>query len=115
MNTNEKVRQVIFYQDYFEHFFLSQKTKVKEKILWTLELIEDLLMVPETYLKHIENTNGLYEVRVQCSSNVFRIFCFFDEDRVVVVINGFQKKQQKTPQNEINKALKIKGAYESEK
>ncbi|HCL04662.1 MAG TPA: addiction module toxin RelE [Chitinophagaceae bacterium] len=115
MKENQKVREVVFYKDYFEQFFLSQKPKVKEKILWTLELIEDLLMVPEAYLKHIENTDGLYEVRVQCASNIFRIFCFFDEDRVVVVINGFQKKQQKAPKNEIEKALKIKEAYENEK
>lgn len=115
MKDNQKVRQVVFYQDYFEHFFLLQKPKVKEKILWTLELIEDLLMVPETYLKHIENTDGLYEVRVQSSTNIFRIFCFFDEDRVVVIINGFQKKQKKTPAKEMNKALEIKEAYESEK
>lgn len=115
MKGNQKIRQVVFYQDYFEQFFLLQKPKVKEKILWTLELIEDLLMVPETYLKHIENANGLYEVRVQSSSNIFRIFCFFDEDWVVVIINGFQKKQQKTPAKEIGKALKIKEAYESEK
>jgi phage-related protein len=115
MKENQKIREVVFYKDYFEQFFLSQKPKVKEKILWTLELIEDLLMVPEAYLKHIENTGGLYEVRVQCASNIFRIFCFFDEDRVVVVINRFQKKQQKTPKNEIEKALKIKEAYENEK
>ena len=115
MKENQKVREIVFYKDYFEQFFLSQKPKVKAKILCTLELIEDLLMVPETYLKHIENTDGLYEVRVQCASNIFRIFCFFDEDRVVVVINGVQKKQQKTPKNEIEKALKIKEAYENEK
>jgi len=115
MNENQKVRQVVFYKDYFEQVFLSQKIKVREKILWTLELIEDLLMVPETYLKYVENTEGLYEVRVQHASNSFRIFCFFDQDRAVVVINGFQKKQQKAPLHEIDKALKIKEAYESQK
>lgn len=115
MENNQKVRRVVFYQDYFEQFFLLQKSKVKEKILWTLELMEDLLRVPETYLKHIENTDGLYEIRVKHGSNIFRIFCFFDEGRVIVVISGFQKKQHKTPQNEIDKALKIKEAYENEK
>ena len=115
MKNSQKVRQVVFYQDHFEQFFLLQKDKVKEKIIWTIELLEDLIRVPETYLKHIENTDGLYEIRVQHGSNIFRIFCFFDEDKVVVLINGFQKKQQKTPANEIEKALKIKQAYESEK
>ncbi len=115
MGNNQKVRRVVFYQDHFEQFFLLQKNKVKEKILWTLELLENLLRIPETYLKHIENTDGLYEVRVQHGSDIFRIFCFFDEDKVVVIISGFQKKQQKTPKKEIDKALKTKEAYENEK
>jgi phage-related protein len=116
MENYQKVRRVVFYQDHFEQFFLLQKNKVKEKILWTLELLENLLRIPETYLKHIENTDGLYEVRVQHGLDIFRIFCFFDEDKVVVVIiSGFQKKQQKIPKKEIDKALKIKEAYENEK
>lgn len=120
MDNTHKVRRVVFYQDYFEQFFLSQKEKVKEKIIWTLELLEDLLRVPETYLKHLENTDGLYEIRVQHGLDIFRIFCFFEEDQVVILINGFQKKQQKTPKKEIEsdadkKILKIKKAYENEK
>lgn len=115
MTNHQKVRQVIFYQDHFEQFFLLQKDQVKEKILWTLELIEDLLRIPDTYLKHIEHTEGLYEIRVQYGSDIFRIFCFFEQEKMVVLINGFQKKQQKTPIKEIKKALKIKQAYESEK
>ena len=71
--------------------------------------------VPETYLKHIENTDGLYEISVQFSSDIYRIFCFFDPGQLVVLANGFQKKTQKTPMKEIEKALKIKSEYESEK
>lgn len=63
----------------------------------------------------MENTDGLYEIRVQMGSDIFRIFCFFDEGKLVVLANGFQKKTQKTPQKEIDKALKIKAEYESEK
>jgi phage-related protein len=88
---------------------------VKAKIVWTLELIEELEKVPETYLKHMENTEGLYEIRVQQGSDIFRIFCFFDEGRLVVLANGFQKKTQKTPKQEIEKAKQIKKEYESEK
>lgn len=80
----------------------------------TFTLIEELEKVPETYLKHIENTDGLYEIRVQQGSDIFRIFCFFDEGRLIVLANGFQKKTQKTPQAEIDKALKIKSEYEKE-
>ena len=88
---------------------------MKEKIIWTLELIEELPRVPEIYLKHLENTDGLYEIRVQHGSDIFRIFCFFYEGQLVVLMNGFQKKDQKTPKKEIEKALKIKTEYETEK
>jgi phage-related protein len=88
---------------------------VKNKITWTFNLIEDLPRVPEIYLKHIENTEGLYEIRVQQGSDIYRIFCFFDQGQLVVIVNGFQKKSQKTPKQEIEMALKIKEEYENEK
>lgn len=94
---------------------MKQRDKVKDKIIWTFELIEDMQRVPETYLKHIENTDGLFEIRVQQGSDIFRIFCFFDHGQLVVLINGFQKKTQKTPKQEIERALNIKEEYESSK
>jgi len=83
--------------------------------MWTFDLIEDLERVPEIYLNHIEETDGLYGIRVQLGSDIFRIFCFFDKGQLVVIANGFQKKTQKTPRREIDQALKIKQEYESEK
>ncbi|WP_317039214.1 type II toxin-antitoxin system RelE/ParE family toxin [Siphonobacter aquaeclarae] len=77
--------------------------------------MEELSVIPETYLKHIENTDGLYELRIQQGNDIFRIFCFFDEGRLVILVNGFQKKTQKTPRKEIEKALKLKEEYESER
>ena len=115
MDNKQKIRTTVFYKDYFEEFFIKQRDKVKDKIIWTLELIQELERVPETYLKHIENTDGLYEIRVQQGSDIFRIFCFFDQGQLIILANGFQKKTQKTPKNEIEKAIKIKNEYESEK
>ena len=115
MDKKQKYRTIIFYKDYFEEFFVKQRDKVKDKIIWTFDLIEDLPRIPETYLKHIENTNGLYEIRVQQANDIFRIFCFFDQGQLVVLANGFQKKSQKTPKQEIEKALKIKEEYENER
>jgi len=111
----KKQRTIIFYKHYFDDFFRDQKQKVKDKIIWTFDLIEELQRVPETYLKHIENTDSLFEIRIQQGSDIFRIFCFFDHGQLVVLANGFQKKTQKTPRREIEKALKIKLEYESEK
>ncbi|HPH20512.1 MAG TPA: type II toxin-antitoxin system RelE/ParE family toxin [Haliscomenobacter sp.] len=107
----KKYRTIITYKDYFEEFLRKQRQKVREKIFWTFLLIEEVHQVPETYLKHIEGTDGLYEIRVQLAGDIFRIFCFFDEGKLVVLANGFQKKTQKTPKQEIEKALKIKEEY----
>ena len=115
MNDKKKHRTIIFYKDYFEKFFVKQRQKVRDKIIWTFDLIENLQRVPELYLKHIENTEGLYEIRIQMGSDIYRIFCFFDQGQLVVIANGFQKKTQKTPKQEIELALKIKGEYENEK
>jgi len=115
VDKNQKHRKIVFFKSYFQGFFDKQLKKVKTKIVWTFDLIEDLKRVPEIYLKHIENTDGLYEIRVQQGSNIFRIFCFFDQGQLVVLANGFQKKTQKTPKKEIELALKIKAEYESEK
>ena len=115
VSEKRKYRTIIFFKDYFQEFFEKQNEKVKAKIVWTFDLIEDLQRVPETYLKHIENTNGLYEVRVQVASDIFRIFCFFDRGQLVVLANGFQKKTQKTPKSEIQMAIKIKTEYESKR
>jgi phage-related protein len=115
MTVKQKYRSVILYKDYFQDFFEKQRNKVKDKIIWTLELIEDIQKIPDTYLKYIENTDGLYEIRVQQGNDIFRIFCFFDQGRLLIVMNGFQKKSQKTPKKEISKALKIKVQYENGK
>jgi len=114
VDEKQRYRTIIFYKDYFQTFFEKQNKKVKAKIVWTFDLVEDMQRVSETYLKHIENTDGLYEIRVQSGGDIFRIFCFFDKGHLVVLANGFQKKTQKTPKKEIELALKIKAAYESE-
>lgn len=115
MDKKQKFRKITFFKSYFQDFFNKQIKKVKAKIVWTFDLVEDLQRVPETYLKHIENTNGLYEIRVQYGSDIFRIFCFFEQGQLIVLMNGFQKKTQKTPKKEIELALKIKAEYENEK
>ncbi len=103
------------YKTYFSDFYDRQRLKVRDKIIWTIWIIEHLTHVPELYFKHLEGTDGLYEMRVQQGGDIFRIFCFFDEGRLVVLMNGYQKKTQRTPKTEIEKALIIKKQYEQEK
>ena len=110
-----KYREVVTYKNYFEVFFREQTRKVQDKIIKVLDILENVERVPITYLKYIEGTNGLFEVRVQFGSNIFRIFCCFDGNRLVVLFSGFQKKTQKTPKKEIDRALKIMNEYYNDK
>ncbi len=110
-----KLRTVTLFKDYFSDFYEKQIQKEKDKILWTFRIIETQQQIPVDYFQHLEGTDGLFVVRVKQGSDIFRIFCFFDEGKLIVLANGFQKKTQKTPKSEIEKALKIKKEYETEK
>lgn len=114
MDTKRKYRTIVFFKNYFERFFIQQTEKVKARIIWTLNLIEDIERVPEVYFKHIESTNGIYEIRIKQGSDIYRIFCFFDQGKLIILANGFKKKSQKTPKKEIERALKIREEYENE-
>jgi phage-related protein len=100
------MRTIIAYKRYFLDFYEKQTDEVQKKIEWTLALLRDLSFVPEKYFKHIEGVKGLYEVRVQSSSNIYRIFSFFDKQNIVLG-NVFHKKSQKTPQSQIKMAKRI--------
>lgn len=104
-------RIIRFYNHHFNEFYLAQTEKVRKKILQTLIWIETLDVIPVTILRSIEGVKGLYEIRVEFSSNIFRIFCCFDEGSLVVLFNGFQKKTQKTPPNEIERAERLMKEY----
>lgn len=110
-----KVREVIAYQNHFEDFLREQSQKVQDKIYKVIEIIETYERVPTQYLKSITGTSGLYEARIKLASNIWRVFCFFDDGKLVVLLSGFQKKTQKTPKQEIKKALLLMNSYYEEK
>jgi phage-related protein len=109
------IRELIFYEHYFFDFYDAQTQKVQEKIDYVLDLVANVERVPEKFLKHLEDTDGLYEIRVKVGSDIFRFFCFFDAGKLVVVLQGFQKKSQKTPSSELVKAERLKHQYFEEK
>ena len=104
-------RKLIFYKTYFLDFFAGQDERTKEKIDYVLAMISTVERVPVKFLKHLEGTDGLYEIRVKSGGNIFRVFCFFDEGNLVVLLQGFQEKTDKTPRNELQRAEKIKQEY----
>lgn len=111
----DRIRTVIAYRNYFKDFLLEQPQKVQDKIFKIIEIIEFQQRIPEKYLKHIEGTKGLYEARIKLGSDIWRVFCFFDNGKLVILLNGFQKKTQKTPKAEIKKAEKLMAEYYREK
>ena len=103
------------YKNYFWDFYNSQSIKVQGKVDFVIGLVRTLRIVPEKFLKHLEGTDGLYEMRIKVGSNIFRVFCFFDEGNLVILLGGFQKKSEKTPPKEIAKAVNQKEEYYYEK
>lgn len=95
--------------------FFRTRQKVKEKIDYVLFVVTVADRIPQKFFQHLEGTNGLYEIRVEFQGNIYRIFCCFDEGQVVVLFNGFQKKSQKTPSGELDKAVNIMNEYFDEK
>lgn len=111
----EKIRVIVAYKNHFEKFLSKQPERVKVKIFKILNLVESQQKIPETYIKHISGTDGLYETRFSMGNQHWRVFCFFDEDQLVILLSGFQKKSSKTPRREINRALRLRKEYLNEK
>ncbi|MDX9882331.1 MAG: type II toxin-antitoxin system RelE/ParE family toxin [Prolixibacteraceae bacterium] len=109
------MRTTYVYGNEFWDFYYSQSTDTQNKIDWTIGLVRSLRMIPEKFFKHLDGTDGLFEIRVKVGSDIFRIFCFFDEGNLVILLNGFQKKTYKTPKNEIEKAEHLRKRYYEDK
>ncbi len=107
----QKIRQILFYKNSFFEFYNNQSPKVRNKIDEVLFMVTVLERIPKKFFEHLTDTNGLYEIRVELGGNIFRIFCCFDEGQLVILFNGFQKKTQKTPKGELDKAEKLKEDY----
>ncbi len=112
---NEFVRNVFYYRRYYLDFFATLKPEVQKKFNWTLKLLATVDRVPEKYFKHLTGSSGLYEIRVEVGSDIYRVFSFFDKGQLIILTNGFQKKTPKTPKNELELAEKIKQQYFDEK
>ena len=106
-----KERQIIFYESYFIKFYLEQTKKVQEKIEYVFKIVKAVQNIPKKFLEHISGTEGLYEIRIEFESNIYRVFCCFDKGDLVVLFNAFQKKSQKTPRKEIEMAVKLMNEY----
>lgn len=104
-------REIKFYKHYFNEFYVAQTDKVRKKIAQTLVWLQTLYRLPVTILKSIEGKKGLFEIRVEFGGDIFRVFCCFDEGSLVILFNGFQKKTQKTPSGEIDKAERLMKEY----
>ena len=107
----EKGRQLIYFKDYYWDFFNTLEEKVKDKIDYVLFLVTVAGRIPKKFFEPMTGYEGLFEIRIEFESNIYRICCCFDEGNLFVLFNGFQKKTQKTPKNEIEKAMRIKEEY----
>jgi phage-related protein len=104
-------RKIIFHGEYFIDFYKTLDADVKSKFQYVFELIKQVKMVPKKFLVPMTGYEGLFEIRIEYQSNIYRVFCCFDKGELVILFNGFQKKSQKTPKKEIEKAMKLKDEY----
>jgi phage-related protein len=107
----EQIREILYFEDHYLDFYKTLKPEVKKKFNWTLQLISTVERIPEKYFKHLTGTDGLFEIRVEVGSDIYRVFSFFHKGQLIILANGFQKKTQKTPKNEIELAEKLKKQY----
>ncbi len=105
------VREITFYENYFADFYDKLSLIVQRKINYVLNLIRVEEQIPAKFFKNVEGVMGLFEIRVEIESNIYRIFCCFDEGKLIVLFNGFQKKSKKAPSREIKKATSIMKSY----
>ena len=107
----EKIRIIKLFKNYYKEFYVAQTQIVRDKINYVLKMVETQRIVPKKFFRIIEGSDGIYEIKIEMESNIYRIFCCMDEGAVVVLFHGFQKKTQKTPQKEIKRAEAIKKEY----
>ena len=104
-------RIIVPFKDYFKDFKRTLSKDVLMKIYQVFIYIMSEDIIPVKFLKKIEGVKDLYEIRIEHNGNIYRIFCCFDEGNLVILFNAFQKKTQKTPTSEIERAIRIKEEY----
>jgi phage-related protein len=104
-------RRLRTYGNHFWEFYNALDKDVQEKIDWVFEIIKSADHVPKKFFQHLSGTDGIFEIRVEYESNIYRILCFFDKGNLVILINSFQKKTPKTPLKIIALAEKLKKQY----
>jgi phage-related protein len=103
------MREIQFYRNIsggcpVEEFLDGLGPKQARKVAWVLKLVKELPLVPKQYLKKLEGTDGLWEVRAEFGGDAFRLLGFWDAGSLIILTNGFAKKTQKTPNREIELA-----------
>jgi phage-related protein len=104
-------RQLKTYGDYFLDFYNSLNKDIQEKIDWVFEIVKITEQIPKKFFEHLTGTDGIYAIRIDFQSNIYRVLCFFDKGNLIILVNSFQKKSQKTPPKEIALAEKLKKQY----
>ena len=107
----DSFRKIIFYKHYFTSFYVEQTESVRKKINQVLMLVKTQQQIPTKFFRQIESVKGLYEIRIESMSDIYRVFCCFDKGNLVVLFNGFQKKSQKTPKEQIARAEQLMKEY----
>jgi len=108
-------RRLKTYGNYFLNFYNALGQDVQEKIDWVFEVVKTAEQIPKKFFEHLTGPDGIYAIRIEYEGNIYRILCFYDKGNIIVLVNSFQKKTQKTPPREITLAEKLKKQYFNDK
>jgi phage-related protein len=108
-------RNIFYFRNYYLNFYQTLNPEVRRKMNWTLQLITTTERVPAKFFKHIADSEGIFEIMVEVGSEIFRVFSFFDQGNLIILVNGFKKKTPKTPKGDLALAHKLKRQYFDEK
>ena len=108
-----KDRNIQYYKNYFIDFYNALDSATQRKLAYVIQYVKTESRWNERFVKFIRD--GLFELRAMHNGNIYRVFFILDDGNIIILFNGFQKKTQKTPKQEIEKAIKLKNQYYAEK
>ena len=109
------LRRMVVFEDHFKEFRKTLEKEALKKLYQVFILIMTVRIVPGKFLKAVEGRKGLYEIRMEHEGNIYRVFCSFDKENLIVLFNGFQKKSQRLPTKQLDKAESLMKKYYEQK
>lgn len=93
----ERIRYIKLFKSYYKEFYLAQTQTVRDKINFVLRMVETQRIIAKKFFRFIEGSDGIYEIRVEIESNIYRVFCCMDEGGCSCPLSWNPKEKPEDP------------------